>query len=134
MQKAEPLPESGYQHFAGMDAIIRECYLKEYYNVEFTQKALAAVNDSIRQWDYDSFAYSQAKDAQKKVLGNKASKQECRELELSAQNMIVKIQEHKEALIRQQQMYRENEMMMHQWQMMNRPTTCYTQGNMVRCF
>lgn len=132
-----PLPESAYQYFAVTEAKVHACYLKEYYDVEFTQKALAAIQYNLHQWEYDPLRYSQIKASETQLLTDQlalTNKQACRELELSAQNMIVKVQEHKTAMLRQQQIYRENEIMMQQWQMMNRPTTCYTQGNMVRCF
>lgn len=135
--QVEPLPESGYQYFAETEAKVHACYLKEYYDVEFTQKALAAIQYNLHQWAYDSLRYSQVKMRETEQLADQpalTNKQACRELELAAQSMIVKVQEHKAAVLRQQQIYRENEIMMHQWQMMNRPTTCYTQGNMVRCF
>lgn len=128
---SSPMPESHYQNFSGFVGYLQKCFEQEYIEPQMYADSKNALSYTLSTWSYDQSKLSNM--INQAYYNTYANKQNCRQTEANAYQLITKAKQHRANVKANQQASQQAWDNAMKELNKNKPVYCNTIGTMTIC-
>lgn len=125
------MPESNYQKFSGFIGFLQKCFEQEYIGPQMYADSKNALSYTLSTWSYDQFKLSNM--INQAYSNTYANKQDCRQIEANAYQLIANANQHNANVKANQQSSQQAWDNALKELNKNKPVYCNTIGTMTIC-